>query len=849
MKYHYSTLSIPRNDVSHPPPTTTQRAASHPSPPHFMTFPFGSVRHCTWPLLLAWLVLVSPLPAAARADAPVKTSVQLNWKHQFEFAAFYAALEQGYYREAGLDVTIKEGGPGVDSVREVAAGHADFGVATSSLVVARSRGIQVVALAALMQHSPVALLARRDAGIDSVLDLADRPVAVDPHDRDEIEAYLLASGIPRQRIRLIDQTDPTLAPLDEGRIAAKVIYVSNEPFLIRGKEHEYLMLTPKSAGIDLFGNILFTMSRTLNARPALVKAFREATLKGLVYSLDHPERIADLILKKYDTQNKSRAHLLYEAEHIRELTRPDIVEPGYMSPGRWRHVVDVYASQGTMPRNFDLTGFLYDPTPPRTPGWVAWSIAGLLLGLAASVTILLKVRGLNRKLKREISDRTQAEETIRTLAYFDPLTQLPNRLLLRDRLHQALALSRRSGLYGALLFIDLDNFKLLNDSHGHDTGDLMLKEVARRLQSCIREGDSVARLGGDEFVVLIEELDASQEEAASRAEIATEKIIDRLGRAYSLGKVDYHSTASIGITLFPDGDITVDDMLKRADLAMYQAKSAGRNTLRFFDPAMQAAIEARTMMEAEMRRAVTRGEFLFHYQPQVDNHGRMTGVEALARWPHAERGMIPPASFIPLAEETGLIMAIGEQLLRQACEQLRRWADDPATAHLSISMNVSARQFHDPDFVTVVLANLTAAGADPAKLTLEITESLLLENIDETIAKMEALKAHGIRFSIDDFGTGYSSLAYLKRLPLDELKIDRSFVADIEMDENDAAICTTFISLARLLDLRVVAEGVETDAQRYFLGIVHKCDAMQGYLLGKPVPSEQIPHDRNAAPD
>ncbi|HEX8978465.1 MAG TPA: EAL domain-containing protein [Parasulfuritortus sp.] len=814
-----------------------------------MIFLFGSGRLCAWPLMLAWLALASPLPAEASVDAPVKTSVQLNWKHQFEFAAFYAAVAQGYYREAGLDVTIKEGGPGIDAVREVAAGHADFGVATSSLVVARSRGLPVVALAALMQHSPVALLARRGDGINSVLDLADRPVAVDPHDRDEIEAYLLASGIPRQHIRLVDQTDPTLAPLDEGRIAAKVIYISNEPFLIRGKEHEYLMLTPKSAGIDLFGNILFTMNRTLNAHPAMVKAFREATLKGLVYSLDHPGQVADLILQQYDTQHKSRAHLLFEAEHIRELTRPDIVEPGYMSPGRWRHVVDVYASQGTMPRNFDLTGFLYDPTPPRTPEWVAWSIAGLLLGLAASVAILLKVRGLNRKLKREIADRTQAEETIRTLAYFDPLTRLPNRLLLRDRLQQALALSRRSGLYGALLFIDLDNFKLLNDSHGHDTGDLMLQEVARRLQSCIREGDSVARLGGDEFVVLIEELDAAQEEAANRAEIATEKIIDRLGRTYSLGEVDYHSTASIGITLFPDGDITVDDMLKRADLAMYQAKSAGRNTLRFFDPAMQAAIEARTMMEADMRRAVTRGEFLFHYQPQVDNHGRMTGVEALARWPHPERGMVPPASFIPVAEETGLIMAIGEQLLRQACEQLRRWADDPATAHLSISMNISARQFHDPDFVTVVLANLTAAGADPARLTLEITESLLLENIDETIAKMEALKARGIRFSIDDFGTGYSSLAYLKRLPLDELKIDRSFVADIETDENDAAICATFISLARLLDLRVVAEGVETDAQRYFLGIVHKCDAMQGYLLGKPVPSEQILQNRNAAPD
>jgi diguanylate cyclase (GGDEF)-like protein len=814
-----------------------------------MIFLLGPGRRRGWLVLLLWLGLPSFSLADAAENSLEKTSIQLNWKHQFEFAAFYAALDQGYYRDAGLDVTIREGGPGIDTVREVASGRSDFGISTSSLVLARSRGVPVVALAALMQHSPVGLLARRANGVNSVLDLADRPVAVDPHDRDEIEAYLLASGIPRDHIKLVEQTDWTLKSLDEGLVAAKVVYVSNEPFLIRGREHEYLLLTPRSAGIDLFGNILFSTEDVIRAHPRMARSFREATLKGLVYALSHPEQVTELILRKYNTQHKSRAHLLFEAEQIRELTRPDIVEPGYMSPGRWRHVVEVYASRGALPRDFALSGFIYDATPARTPAWVYWTLSGLLLGLAAAVAVLLKVRSLNGKLRREITERTQAEETVRNLAFFDALTQLPNRRLLRDRLAQALALSRRNGQHGALLFIDLDNFKLLNDTHGHATGDLVLKQVAKRLQECIREGDSVARLGGDEFVVMLEELDGAREEAAARAELVAEKIVDRLGRPYTLGIFEYHGTASIGIALFPDRGITVDDMLKRADLAMYQAKSSGRNTLRFFDPAMQAAVEARTGLELELRRAIVRGEFLFHYQPQIDRDGRVIGAEALARWQHPERGLILPVTFISVAEETGLIMPIGAQLLRKACEQLRAWAGNPDTAHLSISVNISARQFHHPDFVEIVLANVTAAGADPSRLTLEITENLLLENIDETVSKMQALKAHGIRFSIDDFGTGYSSLAYLKRLPLDELKIDRSFVADIETDENDAAICSTFISLANLLGLRVVAEGVETSQQRYFLAITHRCDAMQGFLFSKPMPADQIDLRSPAAPE
>ncbi len=441
---------------------------------------------------------------------------------------------------------------------------------------------------------------------------------------------------------------------------------------------------------------------------------------------------------------------------------------------------------------------------------------------------------------QDITERKSAEEKIRNLAFYDALTQLPNRRLLLDRLRQALASGSRNQRHGALLFVDLDNFKLLNDTQGHDIGDLLLTNVARRLQDCVREGDSVARLGGDEFVVMLENLDESPTEAANQAEMVAVKIHELLNQPYELGPVDHHSTPSIGVALFRDKSDAVDDLLKRADLAMYQAKASGRNTIRFFDPAMQAAVEARSALEAEMRHAILRGDFILHYQPQVRADGRITGVEALVRWRHPERGLILPHAFIALAEETGLIVPIGQQVLQQACEQLKAWSEQSAGAHLSMSVNVSARQFLHPDFVDMVLTTLDAAGIGAGSLMLEITESLLLENVDEAVTRMNTLKAHGLRFSIDDFGTGYSSLAYLKRLPLDELKIDRTFVADIEHDDNAAAICAAFISLANILGLQVVAEGVETEGQHHMLSRAHRCDTLQGYLFGKPMPAEAI---------
>jgi len=433
----------------------------------------------------------------------------------------------------------------------------------------------------------------------------------------------------------------------------------------------------------------------------------------------------------------------------------------------------------------------------------------------------------------DITARKTAEAEIEYLAFYDQLTRLPNRRLLLDRLQQALMSSRRSGTEGALLFIDLDNFKDINDTLGHEKGDLLLQLVAERLKACVRDGDTLARLGGDEFVMIIEGLSNNPDEAAAQSKVVGEKILSALNEVYPLDHREHRNTPSIGITLFSADKSNINELLKRADLAMYQAKDAGRNTLRFFDPSMQAAVTARTALETDLRSGLRDGQFLLHYQPQVGSDGQLIGVEALARWQHPRRGLIFPNDFIHIAESSKLIFPLGQWVLETACKQLVAWEKSPRTAQLSMAVNVSALQFHHPDFVLMVTTALTSTGANPHHLKLELTESLLLNDLAEVIEKMAALKIHGIEFSLDDFGTGYSSLAYLKRLPLSQLKIDRSFVSDVLTDGKDVAITSAIIALANGLGLSVIAEGVETDAQRTFLAN-QGCKCYQGYLYGRP---------------
>jgi diguanylate cyclase (GGDEF)-like protein/PAS domain S-box-containing protein len=439
----------------------------------------------------------------------------------------------------------------------------------------------------------------------------------------------------------------------------------------------------------------------------------------------------------------------------------------------------------------------------------------------------------------DITERKLSEEKIRRLAFHDSLTNLPNRQLLLDRLRQTLATVSRSNRKGALLFIDLDNFKSLNDTLGHAMGDMLLKQVAHRLVACVREGDTVSRLGGDEFVVVLQDLSEKEAEAVEQAEGIGGKILAALNQPFELENGKHSHSGSIGIILFSGQHQDPEELLKQADIAMYQSKTAGRNTLRFFDPRMQEAINIRVALESELRKAMECQQFKLHYQIQVDKLNRPIGAEALIRWMHPERGMVSPAQFIPLAEETGLILPIGNWVLDTACAQISAWQQDNLMLNLTLAVNVSSKQFRQVDFASQVEASIQRHGIIPRLLKLELTESLLLEDVSGTVATMQALKEIGVQFSLDDFGTGYSSLQYLKKLPLNQIKIDQSFVRDIVSDQNDAAIVQTIIAMAAILGFEVIAEGVETQAQRDFLEL-RGCNAYQGYLFSKPMLIDQF---------
>lgn len=467
----------------------------------------------------------------------------------------------------------------------------------------------------------------------------------------------------------------------------------------------------------------------------------------------------------------------------------------------------------------------------------------------------LRISGTNT----DLTERKLADQRIHELAYFDPLTGLPNRRYLTEQLAETLARSAHSGEFGALLFIDLDNFKLLNDTMGHAVGDLLLHQVAQRLREVVRGevcGEAfselrcdahVARLGGDEFVVVLEQLGPLRADATGAAQAVAERLLSVLGRPFQLGAHSARSTPSIGITLFDGASTGIEALLMEADLAMYRAKADGRNTARFFEPAMQSEAERRAALEAALRLTLEERQFVLHCQPQFDCAGKLSGAEGLVRWRRDDGTLGMPGEFIGLLEDTGLIVALGLQMIEQGCAALARWASNPVLGNIKLAVNVSVQQLRDPRFLESVAAALLDSGANPRRLQLEITESVFAEDLAITAERMHALRALGLEFALDDFGTGYSSLAYLKRLPLSTLKIDRAFVKDVEADPHGAPIVEAIVALAHKLGLSTVAEGVETEAQRAFLRSCG-CDTLQGYLLARPMPPEEFERRYGADP-
>jgi diguanylate cyclase (GGDEF)-like protein len=477
------------------------------------------------------------------------------------------------------------------------------------------------------------------------------------------------------------------------------------------------------------------------------------------------------------------------------------------------------------------SGRQFETRVPKGVVWFEISVSRKLVGEGADARFIV--------ILRDITESKLAAREIEHLAFYDNLTGLPNRQLLLHRLQAAVDSNVRRSRHGSLLFLDLDDFKTLNDALGHATGDALLKQVALRLQASLSEGGTVARLGGDEFVVLIENLSEDPSVAAMQTNATGEAILSALGESFQLEDHEYHSTCSIGAVVFSTANQSLEDLLKHAGIAMYYAKSAGGNALRFFETAMQTAITARATLESELHAALAGNQFILHYQSQVTSEGHIAGAEVLIRWHHPERGMVPPGGFIELAEETGLIVPIGLWVLETACVQLERWSHDPRRRHLQLAVNVSARQFRTADFADRVRDVLRRTGADPTRLKLELTESLLQDKMTETVSKMQLLASMGVRFSMDDFGTGYSSLSYMTQLPLDQIKVDKFFVQSIGTDPKVELIIQAIIGMARNLELEIVAEGVETQQQFEFLQM-HGKMLCQGYLFSKPVPLEEF---------
>jgi diguanylate cyclase (GGDEF)-like protein len=506
-----------------------------------------------------------------------------------------------------------------------------------------------------------------------------------------------------------------------------------------------------------------------------------------------------------------------------------------LAPGNYR--LDVEAQDGDGLWSGHATEFAFRILTPWYSSWWFLLLCGFMPLLVAGGSVRWRMAALARR-EREFQLLVTAQNEIKNLAFYDTLTGLPNRRLMLDKLSEAISAKAQMKRSRALLFLDLDNFKTLNDTLGHATGDLLLKEVARRLGTRIRAVDTAARLGGDEFLVMLEDLSEIPELAATQAELVAESILDLVGQPYRLTGREYRGTSSIGITVFGDQQPNLNEVLQQAELAMYQAKAAGHNNVRFFAPVLQAAVNARAAMEEDLRLAIESDEFVLYYQPQLDG-GVVIGAEALVRWKHPEKGLLQPGQFIPLAEETGLIVPLGDWILEAACKQIAAWSGSLVAASATIAVNISARQIRQADFVERVLTVLARTAANPKTLKLELTETVLVEDVDGVVAKMTELKLHGLKFSLDDFGTGYSSLSYLSRLPLDELKIDGSFIENILDDERGGAIAQTIISLGSAMGLSVIAEGVETEEQRDRL-VRLGCDSYQGYLFSPPVPAEQF---------
>ena len=914
--------------------------------------PFTGRRRFGWLLLLLFCI---HLPALALEQVVL----QLKHTHQFQFAGYYAAIEQGYYREAGLDVRLVEGVPGRPVDEAVLSGQADYGVAGSSLLLSRLAGKPVVVLAVIFQHSPVVLLMRQQGGAPDVRRLQGAHVAIGGPG-DEASLLLGKMGVAHDSM-LHQPSDDMVGDLIDGKLSAIAAYSTNEPDYLDRAGLPYYQFTPRTAGIDFYGDNLFTSEYELRRHPERARAFRAASLRGWHYAMRHREEMARLIHARY-SQRHDVAHLLYEAQQMELLLQPVLVELGYMNPLRWQHIADTYVAMGMLASGATASrayqGFLYRTQPPADLGWLYLSLAlaGSLFAVAAFVhfaslarerrrtertirqgevrfrtmfeaspmgialidTVSGQFRDINprylaitgrsqeqlrhatwrdithaddvafeqdqlaqllahqlhgfRHSKRivrpdgaivwvdaavtaietagsggphhlcmleDVTDKRQSEALIWQQANFDTLTQLPNRRMFHERLRQALAQGRREGARVAVLFIDLDHFKEVNDTLGHHQGDILLIEAAGRIRQGVRETDTVARLGGDEFTVILSDLDDLQQ-----VDRIARHILESLQTPFVLGQEQAFVSASIGITLYPDDADNIEDLLKHADQAMYVSKGAGRNRYSYFTPALQVAAVNRMRLSADLRTALRERQMQLYYQPVLDlRTGRLLKAEALLRWQHPQRGLLAPLDFIALAESSGLIAEIGDWVFRAAVEQLQRWR---AQGHaigwpgLQICINQSPLQLlREGEAPAAWLRQLQALGLPASAIVLDLTEDVLLAAGSGVVRRLHALRQAGVQIALDDFGSGLASLTQLQQCGIDYLKIDGAFVRRLAPGASELALSEAIVTVAHKLGMRVIAEGVETPAQRALL-LGMGCDEAQGFLFSAPLAIEDF---------
>ena len=1014
--------------------------------------------------ILCW----APVSLAAQSSRQDTVYLQLRWHHQFQFAGYYAAVEKGFYKEEGLNVELRSGGPDRQPVTEVLSGQALYAEGNSEVLHQRLLGKPLVALAAIFQHSPSVLLTLESSGIRTVHDLIGRKVMLANKNEDaDFLTMLLNEDISPSQLDIIPSSYQ-LNDLITGKVDAFNSYTTNEPYFLKKNNIAYNIIDPVSYRVDFYSDILFTSEEELRRNPQRVEAMRRATLRGWRYAMDNPEEIIELLKTKYQVE-KTRDHMRFEAEEMRKLIIPDLIQIGHMNPERWQHMADTFVKSGLVESANHLNGFIYDSNPGQVPEWVlpALVVAMLLVFLTSSITFYLhrfnrrmayaqqtlkeseerfkalsaaayggiaihddgvilecnsglsditgfsyqeligmnglkliapedldtvlanmrsgymngyeingvrkdgskyplSVKGRNivykghdarviefidiTELKKteeklqlaasvftharegimitdrngdiidinetfthitgysreealgrnprflssgehdrefytalwrslvetdqwsgelwnkrkngeifaelitisavydaqgvtqnyvalfsDITQMKQHQQQLEHIAHYDPLTNLPNRMLLADRLHHAMIQSERRGQFLAVAYLDLDGFKAVNDTYGHDVGDELLVILSKLMSNSLREGDTLARIGGDEFIAVLVDLEES-----NSYESVLERLLQAAMSPITIEDKTLQVSTSIGVTLYPQDGVDADQLMRHADQAMYIAKQTGKNRYHLFDVHQDKSIQTQRETIEHIKQGLARHEFVLHYQPKVNMRtGAIIGAEALIRWQHPERGLLFPGDFLPIIDDHPICVWLGEWVIDTALKQMSKWQSAGLT--IPVSVNIDAFQLQQLGFVTKLSATLAEYPTiKPSMLQLEILETSALGDINEVLTIMRACIDTGVSFSLDDFGTGFSSLTYLKRLPADQLKIDQSFVRDMLEDPDDRAIVMGVIGLATAFNRQVIAEGVESvdhGTQLLSMG----CELAQGYGIARPMPADKIP--------